>query len=136
MGRSPPESPYSYAPCPTPIEQAQEACEDNDLITTNQLATRRKSSTWKGLKRQLSKVDLKLKNPLKEKRHSIFYSGVLPGIVDSIDHVEEDVENMSSQDSGEDVTVVRSFFWENVYNVWQKKVFCSTLTNQHIKEEQ
>lgn len=119
MGRSP-ESPYSYAPCPTPIEQAQEACEDNDLITVTQLATRRKSSTWKGLKRQLSKVDLKLKNPLKEKRHSIFYSGVLPGIVDNIDQVEEDVENMSSQDSGEDVTVVRSFI---VFKGCQEKLF-------------
>lgn len=122
MGRSP-ESPYS---CPTPIEQAQEACEDNDLIAVTQLATRRKSSTWKGLKRQLSKVDLKLKNPLKEKRHSIFYSGVLPGIVDNIDQVEEDVENMSSQDSGEDVTVVRSFILLKGGNSCRKKRFLQT----------
>ncbi|CAG9772356.1 unnamed protein product [Ceutorhynchus assimilis] len=107
MGRSP-ESPFCFAPCPTPIEQAQEAIEDDIPIPILQLATRRKSSTWKGLKRQLSKVDIKLKNPLKEKRHSVFYSGVLPGN-DIIDHLEEELENFGSQDSAEEVTVVDQF---------------------------
>lgn len=104
MGPSP-ESPFCFAPCPTPIEQAQEAVEDEkDAIPIAQLATRRKSTTWKGLKRQLSKVDIKIKNPLKEKRHSVFYSGVLPGS-DIID-LEEELENLSSQDSAEEITVV------------------------------
>ncbi|XP_066245384.1 syntaxin-binding protein 5 isoform X2 [Euwallacea similis] len=109
MGRSP-ESPPSYGYCRTPIEQAQEAMEDErDSVvpTSMQLATRRKSSTWKGLKRQLSKVDIKLKNPLKEKRHSIFYSGALPG-GDLFDQ-EEELEHLGSQDSADDVTVVDQF---------------------------
>ncbi|XP_030755594.1 syntaxin-binding protein 5 isoform X2 [Sitophilus oryzae] len=106
MGRSP-ESPFNFGtvPCPTPVEQAQEALEDEkDAIPIPMLAVRRKSSTWKGLKRQLSKVDMKLKNSLKEKRHSIFYSGVLPGS-ELIDNLEEQ-ENGSSPDSAEENTVV------------------------------
>ncbi|XP_050303945.1 syntaxin-binding protein 5 isoform X2 [Anthonomus grandis grandis] len=103
MGRSP-ESPFPFAPCPTPVEQAQEATEEDP--PPPQLATRRKSSTWKGLKRQLSRVDIKLKNPLKDnKRHSIFYSGVLPGS-DVIDQFDEEEDMPQSPESLEDSTVV------------------------------
>ncbi|XP_060525863.1 LOW QUALITY PROTEIN: syntaxin-binding protein 5 [Cylas formicarius] len=104
MGRSP-ESPFHFAPCPTPIEQAQEAFEEDSresIPIPVATAMRRKSSTWKGLKRQLSKVDIKLKNPLKEKRHSVFYSGVLPG-QEVIDNLEE--ENFSSPDSEENTVI-------------------------------
>lgn len=70
MGRSP-DSPYSFQnhPCSTPIEQACEAMEED------RPPARRKSSTWKNfnLKRQLSRVDIKIKNPLKDKRNSVFY---------------------------------------------------------------
>ncbi|XP_050303948.1 syntaxin-binding protein 5 isoform X4 [Anthonomus grandis grandis] len=105
MGRSP-ESPFPFAPCPTPVEQAQEATEEDP--PPPQLATRRKSSTWKGLKRQLSRVDIKLKNPLKDnKRHSIFYSGVLPGS-DVIDQFDEEEDMPQSPESLEDSTVVRT----------------------------
>lgn len=88
MGRSPESPYYPLCPCPTPIEQASEALELDQLEPPPSDATnpipplvptnRRKSSTWKGfnLKRQLSKVDMKLKNPLKDKRNSIFYSEV------------------------------------------------------------
>ncbi|XP_076258836.1 syntaxin-binding protein tomosyn isoform X3 [Rhynchophorus ferrugineus] len=103
MGRSP-EYPFNFGACPIPVEQAQEALEDEkESIPIPMLAMRRKSSTWKGLKRQLSKVDLKLKNPLKEKRHSIFYSGVLPGN-ELIDNLEEQ-ENGSSPESDENTVV-------------------------------
>nr|CAI5849800.1 unnamed protein product [Callosobruchus analis] len=77
MGRSP-ESPLPYVPCPTPVEQAREALEELEDSTAAIPMTRRKSTTaWKKqLKRRLSKVDLKLKNPLKvdNRRGSTFYS--------------------------------------------------------------
>ncbi|XP_068909864.1 syntaxin-binding protein 5 isoform X3 [Tenebrio molitor] len=100
MGRSP-ESPYSLCPCPTPVEQASEAVEDEKAVPIPQAATRRKSSTWKGfnLKRQLSKVDIKIKNPLKEKRNSIFYSDISPEQESPTD------DNKSSPDS-DDNTVI------------------------------
>jgi hypothetical protein len=100
MGRSP-ESPYSLCPCPTPVEQASEAVEDEKAVPIPQAATRRKSSTWKGfnLKRQLSKVDIKIKNPLKEKRNSIFYSDISPEPESPTD------DNKSSPDS-DDNTVI------------------------------
>ncbi|XP_056630507.1 syntaxin-binding protein 5 isoform X1 [Diorhabda sublineata] len=87
MGRSP-ESPFSFAPCPTPVEQACEAIEEEKAVPIPQ--NRRKSSTWKGfnLKRQLSKVDIKIKNPLKEKRGSIFYNDVT-SYQDNFDNLEE-----------------------------------------------
>lgn len=118
MGRSP-ESPFSYPPCPTPIEQAQEAVEDEKEPIPLQ-AMRRRSSTWKGLKRQLSRVDIKLKNPLKEKRHSIFYAGALPG--SEVEHLEEDLENLGSQDSAEDVTVVS--------RKWTERLQCLIMMGQ------
>ncbi|CAG9861179.1 unnamed protein product [Phyllotreta striolata] len=78
MGRSP-ESPFSFAPCPTPVEQATEALEEEKAMPIPQ--NRRKSSTWKGfnLKRQLSRVDIKIKNSLKDKRGSIFYNDANSG---------------------------------------------------------
>ena len=99
MGRSP-ESPYSLCPSPTPVEQASEAVEEEKAVPIPQAATRRKSSTWKGfnLKRQLSKVDIKIKNPLKEKRNSIFYSDVSPE-PDNLD------DSKSSPDSDENTVI-------------------------------
>ncbi|XP_044259753.1 syntaxin-binding protein 5 isoform X1 [Tribolium madens] len=93
MGRSP-ESPYSLCPCPTPVEHASEAVEEEKAVPIPQAATRRKSSTWKGfnLKRQLSKVDIKIKNPLKEKRNSIFYSDVSPE-PDNLDDIKSSPES-------------------------------------------
>lgn len=93
MGRSP-ESPFPFAPCPTPVEQAQEAVEEDKTIP---IPTRRKSSTWKGfnLKRQLTKVDMKLKKPTKEKRGSIFYA--------NSDAIED--EEVSSPES-DNITVI------------------------------
>lgn len=101
MGRSP-ESPFPFAPCPTPVEQAQEALEEEKAIPTPQ--TRRKSSTWKGfnLKRQLSRVDNKLKKSLKEKRGSIFFTDVSPG------HETRDIVDDFQKSSPEtdDITVI------------------------------
>ncbi|KAG5890560.1 hypothetical protein JTB14_028310 [Gonioctena quinquepunctata] len=101
MGRSP-ESPFSFAPCPTPVEQACEALEEEKAVPIPQ--NRRKSSTWKGfnLKRQLSRVDIKLKNPLKEKRGSIFYSDTSPG-QDLMDNLEE--TERSSPESDENTII-------------------------------
>ncbi|XP_074033344.1 syntaxin-binding protein tomosyn isoform X3 [Leptinotarsa decemlineata] len=101
MGRSP-ESPFPFAPCPTPVEQACEALEEEKAVPIPQ--NRRKSSTWKGfnLKRQLSKVDIKLKNPLKEKRGSIFYSDTSPG-QDFMDNLEE--TEKSSPESDENTVI-------------------------------
>lgn len=101
MGRSP-ESPFSFAPCPTPVEQACEAMEEEKAVPIPQ--NRRKSSTWKAfnLKRQLSKVDIKIKNPLKEKRNSIFYSDASPG-QDLTDNAEE--AEKSSPDSDENTVI-------------------------------
>lgn len=70
-------------------------------------ATRRKSSTWNkfNLKRQLSKVDMKLKTTfsgsenLREKRNSVFYSEVSPS------SEGENVEDNTSPDS-DDNTVI------------------------------
>lgn len=94
MGRSP-ESPFPFAPCPTPVEQAQEAVEEEKTIPIPQ--NRRKSSTWKGfnLKRQLTKVDMKLKKPSKDKRGSVFYA--------NSDAVED--EEISSPES-DNITVI------------------------------
>lgn len=101
MGRSP-ESPFPFAPCPTPIEQAQEALEEEKAIPTPQ--TRRKSSTWKGfnLKRQLSRVDNKLKKSLKEKRGSIFFADTSPG--HEIRDIVDDCEKSSPEN--DDITVI------------------------------
>lgn len=101
MGRSP-ESPFSFAPCPTPVEQAYEAMEEEKAVPIPQ--NRRKSSTWKAfnLKRQLSKVDIKIKNPLKEKRNSIFYSDASPG--QELNDNAEDVEK-SSPESDENTVI-------------------------------
>lgn len=90
MGRSP-ESPLS-CPCPTPVEQASEAYEEEKAVPI----PRRKSSTWKGFKRQLSKVDLKIKNPLKEKRNSVFYSDISP---DQNDNLDEEKSSPESDDN-------------------------------------
>ncbi|RZC34001.1 syntaxin-binding protein 5 [Asbolus verrucosus] len=101
MGRSP-ESPFSLCPCPTPVEQASEAVEEEKAVPIPQAATRRKSSSWKGFnfKRQLSKVDIKIKNPLKEKRNSIFYSDISPDREnDNLD------DNKSSPDSDENTII-------------------------------
>ncbi|XP_049821636.1 syntaxin-binding protein 5 isoform X2 [Aethina tumida] len=76
MGRSP-ESPNPQSPCPIPIEQASEAVEEDRAVP---IPMKRRASVWRGLSRQLSKVDLKIKNPLKEKRsNSIFYPISPPG---------------------------------------------------------
>lgn len=93
MGRSP-ESPFPFAPCPTPVEQAYEAMEEEKAVPIPQ--NRRKSSTWKAfnLKRQLSKVDIKIKNPLKEKRNSVFYSDASPN-----------ADEKSSPDSDENTVI-------------------------------
>ncbi|CAG9815268.1 unnamed protein product [Phaedon cochleariae] len=93
MGRSP-ESPFSFAPCPTPVEQAREALEEEAEADEERSVpipqTRRKSSTWKkgfNLKRQLSKVDLiKMRNPLKEKRGSVFYA---EEVMDNVEEIEK-----------------------------------------------
>lgn len=101
MERSP-EYPYSSCPCPTPVEQACEALEDDRTVPIPQAATRRKSSTWKSFnfKRQLSKVDIKVKkNSLKEKRNSIFHCDIYPN------HVEESEQVKSSPDSDENTLV-------------------------------
>lgn len=95
MGRSP-ESPIPFAPCPTPVEQAQEAVEEEKTIPIPEI--RRKSSTWKGfnLKRQLSRVDIKLKKPLREeKRGSIFYAdtSVAQDITDADDYEKSSPES-------------------------------------------
>lgn len=99
MGRSP-ENPFSFAPCP--VEQATEAMEEEKAVPIPQ--NRRKSSTWKGfnLKRQLSKVDIKLKNPLKEKRGSIFYPETFPsqGLSDNVEDNEK-----SSPESDENTII-------------------------------
>lgn len=101
MGRSP-ENPFPFAPCPIPVEQATEAMEEEKAVPIPQ--NRRKSSTWKGfnLKRQLSRVDIKIKNPLKEKRGSIFYADTSPG-QDLIDNVED---NEKSSPESEENTII------------------------------
>ncbi|CAH0553963.1 unnamed protein product [Brassicogethes aeneus] len=74
MGRSP-ESPLNPQ-SPIPIEQAAEATEEDRSVPIPATAMKRRQSAWKGfnLKRQLSRVDIKIKNPLKDKRsNSIFY---------------------------------------------------------------
>lgn len=111
MGRSP-ESPYPL--CPTPDETASEATEEDKAIPIPQPASnRRRSSAWKGFnfKRQLSKVDMKLKNTFagnsdhhhhqhgKEKRNSIFYSDISPG-----QDLEETPEK-SSPESDDDTVI-------------------------------
>lgn len=93
-------------PCPTPIELAYEALEEDRAVPIPQAPTnRRKSSTWKtfNLKRQLSKVDMKLKNTfsgtenLKQKRNSVFYSEA-PSTQD-LDGLEEDKSSPESDDN-------------------------------------
>lgn len=94
MGRSP-ENPFPFAPCPTPIEQACEALEEEKALPIPQ--NRRKSSTWKGfnLKRQLSRVDIKIKNSLKDKRGSVFYNDATSGL-ECPEYLEE-TENTSPE---------------------------------------
>ncbi|KAK9721997.1 LLGL2 [Popillia japonica] len=108
MGRSP-EFPYPL--CPTPDETASEATEEDTAIPIPQPASnRRRSSAWKGFnfKRQLSKVDMKLKNTFssgdhhhqhnKEKRNSIFYSDISPSV-----DLEETPEKSSPESDDETV---------------------------------
>ncbi|KAK9881942.1 hypothetical protein WA026_018137 [Henosepilachna vigintioctopunctata] len=102
MGRSP-EYPYSSCPCPTPIEQACEALEEDGTVPIPQAATRRKSSTWKSFnfKRQLSKVDIKVKQALKEKRHSVFHCDIYP-------NQEEVPEQIKSSPESDENTLVEN----------------------------
>lgn len=105
MGRSP-ESPLSLCPS-NPIEPANEALEEDRAVPIPAAATRRKSSTWKtfNLKRQLSKVDQKIKNTgnrFREKRNSIFYGDISPN-QDIADNLEEE-ENTSPE--SEENTVI------------------------------
>ncbi|KAL3276672.1 hypothetical protein HHI36_012042 [Cryptolaemus montrouzieri] len=90
------ENPYSSCSCPTPVEQACEALEEDRTVSIPAAATRRKSSTWKSFnfKRQLSRVDVKMKNALKEKRHSVFHCDISPS-------QEEVPEQIKSDDSFE-----------------------------------
>ncbi|XP_044756054.1 syntaxin-binding protein 5 isoform X2 [Coccinella septempunctata] len=100
MGRSP-EYPYSSCPCPTPVEQACEAVEEEDkTVPIPQAATRRKSSTWKtfNFKRQLSKVDMKVKkSSLKEKRNSVFHCDIYAN--------QEEIAEQASPESDENTLV-------------------------------
>lgn len=110
MGRSP-ESPLSLCPCPTPVEPAIEALEVENAVPIPQAAIRRKSSTWKtfNFKRQLSKVDLKLKNTgrsLKEKRNSIFYSDVSPNC--------DNLDDKSSPESDNEVNLINPAISANI----------------------
>ncbi|KAF5272987.1 hypothetical protein FQA39_LY07636 [Lamprigera yunnana] len=106
MGLSP-ESPYILCPCPTPVEPAYDALEAEQTVPMPQAASRRRSSTWKtfNIKKQLSKVDLKLKTTfsggdnVKEKRNSIFYSEISP----TFDI--QDVEEQSSPESEENTII-------------------------------
>lgn len=110
MGRSP-ESPYPF--CPTPDEITPDGPDEGKAIPIPQAATtRRRSSAWKGFnfKRQLSKVDMRLKNTFssgdhhhnqnKEKRNSIFYSDISPSGPDL-----EETEEKSSPESDEDTVI-------------------------------
>lgn len=81
--------------------------EEERSVPIPQSTGRRKSSSWKGfnLKRQLSKVDMKIKNSgksLKEKRNSIFYSDASPN--QDFDNVEE--ENSKSSPESEENTII------------------------------
>lgn len=101
MGRSP-ESLFPFASCSTPVEQAQEAVEEENAVPIPQI--RRKSSSWKGfnLKRQLSKVDIKLKYSLKEKRGSIFYAD--PSLEQHVTDTSDNHEKSSPE--SDDHTVI------------------------------
>lgn len=88
--------------------------EDRSMPIPQSTNTRRKSSTWKttwNLKRQLSKVDMKIKSSgksLKEKRNSIFYSDTSPN--QDFDHFEEETSqhsssNKSSPESDENTVI-------------------------------
>lgn len=110
MGRSPESSPLS-CPCPTPVEPALEATEDephHHAVQILQATSRRKSSSWKGfnLKRQLSKVDMKIKNTFSSsehtKRNSIFYPDAMSG--DQELDIRDD-EKSSSPDSDENTVI-------------------------------
>lgn len=87
------ESPSPVSPlCPTPVEPAEAACEasEDESVSPRPQSSpiagqpmpipqqRRKSAAWRGfnLKRQLSKVDMKLKHTFStsEKRTSVFYA--------------------------------------------------------------
>lgn len=126
MGRSP-ECPFPFAPCPTPVEQAREAIEEEQALPIPQ--TRRKSSTWKGfsLKRQLSKVDIKLRNPLKEKRGSIFYGDTLPDqyITDAVDDLED------SSPASDDSTIIDN---QSVIDLTMKNGNRTTKSSEDVAE--
>ncbi|XP_031337336.1 syntaxin-binding protein 5 isoform X1 [Photinus pyralis] len=106
MGLSP-ESPYFPCPCPTPVEPAYEALEEDQAVSIPQANNRRRSSSWKtfNIKKQLSKVDLKLKSTfsgnesVKDKRNSIFYSDISPS--PDVD----DIEEQSSPDTAENTII-------------------------------
>ncbi|CAH1983063.1 unnamed protein product [Acanthoscelides obtectus] len=115
MGRSP-ESPLPYVPCPTPVEQAREALEELEDSSAGIPMTRRKSTTaWKKqLKRRLSKVDLKLKNPLKvdTRRGSTFYSDNLSpnqdiccNNIEEVDTSPESEETVIERKGSDDVNL-------------------------------
>lgn len=91
-------------PCPTPVEPASEAMEEERSVPI----PRRKSSSFNlkafNLKRQLSKVDLKIKGKsLKEKRNSIFYSDTSPN--QDFDNLEEENHSKSSPESDENTVI-------------------------------
>lgn len=95
-------------PCPTPVDPAFEALEEDRAVPIPQSSnTRRKSSTWKtfNLKRQLSKVDTKLKTTLKEKRHSVFYSGQEDCLEDDTSSPESDDDTVIDNKSVIDLSV-------------------------------
>lgn len=125
MGRSP-EFPYPL--CPTPDETASEATEEETAIPIPQPASnRRRSSAWKGFnfKRQLSKVDMKLKNTFssgdhhhqhnKEKRNSIFYSDISPSV-----DLEETPEK-SSPESDDETVIENATTTDSMQNLKPKQ---------------
>lgn len=79
------EQPAAPAPPPPPPPSNQQQSGSGGG------GSRRKSSTWKNfnLKRQLSRVDIKIKNSLKDKRNSIFYPEVSPTSEEIASRLEE-----------------------------------------------
>ncbi|XP_045467451.1 syntaxin-binding protein 5 isoform X3 [Harmonia axyridis] len=109
MGRSP-EYPQSSCPCPTPVEQACEALEE-EVVQPPPAATRRKSSSWRtfNFKRQLSRVDVMMKknNSLKEKRNSVFHCDVYPNHHEEV-KLSPDSDENTLVDSQGTITVPRN----------------------------
>lgn len=99
MGRSP-ESPFPFAPCPTPVEQALEAVEDDEKSAPIPMMRR---TSFFYLKRKLSKVDIRLKNPLKDKRDSVVCNDNSP-----IQDLCNDLEEVDTSPDSEENTVVEN----------------------------